>query len=116
LIINLTGPSIIGQARAKAAGAPKSAINPATGEAIGPDYFWATSADVDAAAHLAAKAFVEFRRWSGQQRQALLYRLAELIEANGTATGKFCTGPGLIFVKTGAGACHDARRTLSGNV
>jgi alpha-ketoglutaric semialdehyde dehydrogenase len=83
--MNLTGLSILGQARVKSAGAPKSAINPATGAALGPDYFWATSADVDAAAELAAKAFVEYRRWSGKQRQALLRRLAELLEANGAA-------------------------------
>jgi len=83
--MNLKGLSIIGQSRAKAAGEPKAAINPATGVAVGPDYFWATSADLDAAAELAAKAFIEFRRWTGKQRQALLHRLAELLEANGAA-------------------------------
>jgi alpha-ketoglutaric semialdehyde dehydrogenase len=83
--MKLSGLSILGQTRVKAAGEPKAAVNPATGAAIGPDYFWATTADVDAAAELAAKAFVEFRRWSGKQRQALLHRLAQLLEANGGA-------------------------------
>lgn len=82
--MNLTGLSIIGQTRAMAAGAAQLAINPATGLAIGPDYFWATSADAEAAAELADKAFVEFSRWSGKQRQQLLHRLAHLLEANGT--------------------------------
>jgi alpha-ketoglutaric semialdehyde dehydrogenase len=80
--MKLEGLSIIGQRRAAKAGVPKSAINPATGAPIGPDFFWATAADVDAAAQLAAAAFVEFRRWSGQQREALLKRIAELLEAN----------------------------------
>ena len=83
--MKLSGLSILGQTRVKAAGEPKAAVNPATDAAIGPDYFWTTSADVDAAADLAAKAFIEFRRWSGQQRQALLHRLAQLLEANGGA-------------------------------
>jgi len=83
--MKLTGLSIIGQARAKVAGEPKTAVNPATGEAVGPEYFWATMAEVDAAAALAAKAFVELRRWSGAQRQALLNRIAELLESSGAA-------------------------------
>src|SRR5262249_12278589 len=52
------------------------------GTAVGPDYFWATSADVDAAAQLAAKAFSEFSTWTGKRRAELLRRIAELIEAN----------------------------------
>jgi NADP-dependent aldehyde dehydrogenase len=83
--MKLKGLSIIGQSRAKAAGEARPAINPATGAAIGPDYFWATAADVEAAASLAARAFAIFRRWTGKQRQVLLNRLAELLEANGPA-------------------------------
>lgn len=83
--MNLTGLSILGQSRVPAAGAPKTALNPATGRPLGPDFFWATNVDVDAAAHLAAQAFSEFRRWSGAQRQRLLQRVAELLEANGPA-------------------------------
>ena len=83
--MKLEGLSILGQRRAPAAGDSKQAINPATGSAIGPDYFWATKGDVEAAAQLAAKAFVEFGRWSGQQRQGLLNRIAGLLEVNGPA-------------------------------
>jgi len=83
--MKLEGLSIIGSNRAKAAGKPTPAINPANGAALGPDYFWATAADVDAAAQLASKAFNEFSRWPGKRRAELLRRIAELVEANATA-------------------------------
>lgn len=83
--MKLEGLSIIGQGRAKAAGKPASALNPATGAAIGPDYFWASTADVDAAAQLADRAFNVFSRWPAKQRAGLLRRIAELIETNAAA-------------------------------
>ena len=83
--MKLEGLSIIGQNRARSTGNPKPAMNPATGTALGPDYFWATSTDVEKAAQLAAKAFTEFRLWPGKRRAGLLRRIAELIEANATA-------------------------------
>lgn len=83
--MKLEGLSILGQTRVKPAGKPNAAINPATGAVIGPDFFWSTTADVDAAAQLAADAFVEFSRWSGKRREGFLKRIAELLEANATA-------------------------------
>jgi alpha-ketoglutaric semialdehyde dehydrogenase len=83
--MKLEGLSILGQGRVKAAGKPTPAINPATGAALEPVYFWATTADVDAAAQLAAKAFAEFSCWPGQRRAALLRRIAELLEASAVA-------------------------------
>src|ERR1017187_2501566 len=83
--MKLEGLSILGQARVKAAGKPNAAINPATGAVIGPDYFWSTTADVDAAAELAAEAFVEFSRWHGKRREGFLKRIAELLEADAAA-------------------------------
>jgi NADP-dependent aldehyde dehydrogenase len=83
--MKLEGLSIIGQGRAKAAGKPTPAMNPATGAALEPNYFWATAGDVEQAAQLAAKAFVEFSRWPGKRRAVLLRRIAELIETNGAA-------------------------------
>jgi len=83
--MKLEGLSLIGQGRTSAAGKPNAAINPATGAAIGPDYFWATTADVDAAAQLAAGAFAEFSRWTGQRRAGFMRRIAELLEASGPA-------------------------------
>lgn len=83
--MKLSGLSILGQTRTAAAGSPKPAINPATGSAIGPDYYHATPADVDAAAQLAAQAFAEFRRWPGKRREGLLKHIAELLEAHAPA-------------------------------
>ncbi len=83
--MKLEGLSLIGQSRVPAAGKPIAAINPATGAAIGPDYFEATTADVDAAARLADQAFTEFSRWSGLRRAGFMKRIAELLEANGPA-------------------------------
>jgi NADP-dependent aldehyde dehydrogenase len=83
--MKLEGLSLLGQRRAVRAGTPKAALNPATGVALGPDYFWATATDVETAAQLAAQAFAEYRTWSGQRREALLVRIAELLEANAAA-------------------------------
>jgi NADP-dependent aldehyde dehydrogenase len=83
--MKLEGLSLIGQGRAPVAGPATPAINPTTGAALGPDYFWAGRPDIEAATHLAAKAFAEFSRWPGKRRAGLLRRIAELIEANATA-------------------------------
>jgi NADP-dependent aldehyde dehydrogenase len=83
--MKLEGLSILGDSRVQAAGQPNAAINPATGKAIGPDYFWAKTGDVDAAAQLAATAFAEFSRWPGRRREGFLRRIAELLEANAAA-------------------------------
>jgi NADP-dependent aldehyde dehydrogenase len=80
--MKLEGLSILGQTRVQPAGKPNAAINPATGAVIGPDFFWATIAGVDAAAQLAAQAFEEFSRWPGKRREGFLRRIAELLEAN----------------------------------
>lgn len=83
--MKLQGLSILGQHRAKPSGKPTAAMNPATGAALEPDFFWATGSDVEQAAQLADRAFTEFRRWPAQRRAGLLRRIAELIEANATA-------------------------------
>ena len=81
--MNLQGLSIIGHGRGTATGTPRQAINPATGQPIGPAYCWATDAEVEQAVQLAAAAAVEFSRWSGEQKGDLLQRLARLLEATG---------------------------------
>lgn len=83
--MKLEGLSILGQARAKAAGNPFAAINPATGAAIGPDYCPAAIQDINTAAELAWKAFLEFRLWPAKKRQELLNRIAQLLESNASA-------------------------------
>jgi 2,5-dioxopentanoate dehydrogenase len=80
--MKLEGLSIIGAGRAKQAGQPTPAINPATGANLEPRYFSATLADVDAAAHLAFKAFLDYGRWPAKRRAELLRHIAELIQAD----------------------------------
>jgi 2,5-dioxopentanoate dehydrogenase len=82
IVMKLQGLSILGQGRVKPAGEPTRASNPASGAALDPDYFWATTKDVDQAAQAAGQAFVEFSRWPAARRAGLLRRIAELIEAN----------------------------------
>ncbi len=83
--MKLEGLSFIGNSRAKAAGKPTRAINPATGATLEPDYYWATTTEVDAAAELAWKAFAEYSQWPAKRRADLLRRIAELLEANAGA-------------------------------
>ena len=80
---NLQGLSIIGFGRGTAAGTRRQAMNPATGQPIGPDYYWATDAEVERTVQLAAQAAGEFSRWSGGQKGELLNRLAALLTAHG---------------------------------
>jgi NADP-dependent aldehyde dehydrogenase len=80
--MKLEGLSIIGQSRAKEAGKPTRAVNPATGAELEPGYHWATLQDVEHAAQLAATAFAEYGRWPAQKRAVLLRRIAELFEAS----------------------------------
>lgn len=82
--MKLEGLSLLGYGRVKPAGKPTPAINPATGAALEPGYFWATTTDVEHAAQLAAGAFAEYGRWPAKRRAALLRRLAELFETHAT--------------------------------
>ncbi len=83
--MKLEGLSLLGPGRVKPSGKPTPAINPATGAALEPGYFWATTADVEHAAQLAARAFAEYGRWPAKQRAALLRRIADLFETNAPA-------------------------------
>ncbi len=80
--MKLEGLSILGQSRVKPQGKTTPAINPVSGAALEPGYSWATVADADQAARLAARAFAEYGRWPAKRRAALLRRIAELFEAN----------------------------------
>ncbi len=83
--MKLEGLSILGQRRVKSAGKATAAMNPTTGAALEPGYFWATTPDVESAAQLAATAFAEYRTWDAKRRAKLLRRIAELFEANAAA-------------------------------
>ncbi len=83
--MKLEGLSICGYNRVKPSGTPTPASNPATAAQLEPGYFWATPEDVTQAAQLAARAFLEYRRWSPTRRADLLSRIAGLIEASASA-------------------------------
>ena len=83
--MKLEGLSLVGHGRANPSGKSTPAINPATGAALEPGYFWAAPADVEQAVQLATKAFAVYGRWPAKRRAALLRRIAELIEANAAA-------------------------------
>lgn len=80
--MKLEGLSFIGYRRAAVTGTPVTPINPTTGAALAPNYYWATAAEVDAAARLAWQAFTEYSQWPAARRAALLRRIAELLEAH----------------------------------
>ena len=83
--MKLEGLSIIGARRAKPAGQPTPAVNPATGANLEPRYFFATLADMDEAAQLAFKAFLEYARWPAKRRAEFLRHIAEILEAEASA-------------------------------
>ena len=83
--MKLEGLSICGYNRVKPSGRPTPAINPATSGQLEPGYSWGTPEDVTQAAQLAARAFLEYRRWSARRRADLLCHIAGLIEANASA-------------------------------
>lgn len=56
-------------------------FNPATGEALEPEFHAATPEEVDLAARLAAEAFARFRELPGAKRAEFLNKIATNIEA-----------------------------------
>lgn len=77
----LTGQSFIGSQRGALDGAPIQALNPATGQHLDPAYSSASSAEVDHAVQLAAKAFPIYANTSGKAKAALLRRIADGLDA-----------------------------------
>ena len=84
--MNVTrGTSLIGFHRAPAGSRTFHAINPATGEALSPDYQVARREDIEAACTLAHNAFPVFSHLPGRQRAAFLRAIADRVEAIGPA-------------------------------
>ncbi len=87
--------SLIGFAPTDTSGTPFHAVAAATGQAIEPEFYAATNADVERAATLAAQAFPIFAAKSAQERSAFLRLIADkmdaakdqLAERAGTETG-----------------------------
>ena len=79
----LTGKSILGYASAEARGQSFRATNPATGDQIQPQFYSASTEDVNQAALLAERAFPQWSAASGKTKAALLRKIAERIESIG---------------------------------
>jgi NADP-dependent aldehyde dehydrogenase len=77
----LTGQSFIGSQRGAIGGAPIQALNPATGQHLEPIYSSVSSAEVDQAVQLAAKAFPIYATTSGNAKGAFLRRIANGLDA-----------------------------------
>ena len=75
----------VGAARARGSGAPFRAVNPATGEALGPDVHEAGPAEIEQACALADAAFDRFRETGLEARAAFLETIAAGIDDLGDA-------------------------------
>jgi 2,5-dioxopentanoate dehydrogenase len=77
---SLQGTSVIGGERTPSTGAPFCAFDPATGEAIPPEYRSASSEDVERATKLAEDAVEKLAAAPGRRRGAFLEMIASNIE------------------------------------
>ncbi len=83
--MKLIGTSFVGAARGRVSEVPTSAIDPARGLPLEPAYHWATPAEIEHAATLAAAASESFVRSPAALRAKLLRAIAEGIETNAAA-------------------------------
>ncbi len=80
--MTLQGTSIIGSRRGQGSDSAGKSINPATDEALEPDYAAATNEEVELAVSLASTAFDSYRDTSGAKKAELLRAVATNIEAS----------------------------------
>lgn len=80
--MELIGTSFLGVRRGARGGAVFHGVNPATGTALPETYHSASTADVDAAARLAAEAFETYAQVPGKARAAFLRRCADNLDAH----------------------------------
>jgi alpha-ketoglutaric semialdehyde dehydrogenase len=79
--MTLAGRSFIGSRRGAAGGAIIHGMNPATGQRLEPEYFSASTVEVDQAVELAAQAFPVYAATSGKARGAFLRRIADGLDS-----------------------------------
>lgn len=72
---------MLGDGPAASTGAAFSAVNPATGRPIAPEFHSASLQDVDAAARLADSAFATYSKLSGKEKANLLRAIASEIQS-----------------------------------
>lgn len=81
--MNITGDMLIGASAVRGTEAKLQAIDPATGDVIGPDFHGGGAAEVERACALAEAAFDEYRAISPERRATFLEAIASGIEALG---------------------------------
>ncbi|WP_444634946.1 aldehyde dehydrogenase (NADP(+)) [Cupriavidus oxalaticus] len=81
--MHITGDMLIGAQAVRGTESTLQAINPATGETLGPNFHGGGQADVERACALAEAAFNTYRNTSSEQRAAFLEAIAAGIEALG---------------------------------
>ncbi|MBW4027323.1 MAG: aldehyde dehydrogenase (NADP(+)) [Acidobacteria bacterium] len=80
-ITALTGTAILGSQRGSRSSSAFRAVNPATGQAIAPDFYSSTHEEVDRAAHLATQAFSVYAWLSGRDKARFLRHIADSLQA-----------------------------------
>lgn len=80
-VSKLTGKSIVGFREGSTGGSAFRAQNPASGEAVGPDFFSARDEDIAQAVRLAHEAFDSCSRLSGREKGKFLGAIAANIES-----------------------------------
>lgn len=80
---HLTGEMFLGSRRVRGEAGSVRAVDPRTGEEVGPEYGFGTAVEVDVAASLAARAHAVYRATGPEERAAFLERVADEITALG---------------------------------
>lgn len=83
--MNLTGCSLIAGNQTSSGGKTFRGVNPRTSTALAPEFFTASTSDVDAAMRAADEAFQTYQSTTGAMRAAFLEKIAEEIMALGDA-------------------------------
>lgn len=78
--MELTGDMLIGSSNVPASVGTMKALNPATGEHIGPEFALGGPAEVDRAARLADEAFDSYNRTGLEERAAFLELIADRLD------------------------------------
>src|SRR5437868_1468994 len=81
--MQITGDMLIGASVVRGTATRLQAINPATGEALGPDFHGGGAAEAERACALAEQAFDIYRATSPEARATFLEAIADGIEALG---------------------------------
>ena len=81
--MDLTGGQLIGASSSQEGGEVFTAVNPATGEVLAPEFRDATRSEINAAMRLACAAHPAFEMEGRERRAALLEGVASAIEALG---------------------------------